>query len=123
MLHAFIDTYDFRGMPFGNALRTLLKGFRLPGEAQKIDRVVEKYAERFCTANPGIFDSADTAVSSKALSFCCASTVFLSKTVPFRAVPLDQYTLAFSVIMLNTDLHSPMIKNKVRACALARLRL
>eukprot|EP01051_Picozoa_sp_SAG22_P004004 SAG22_NODE_205_length_15308_cov_20.539023_30_plen_390_part_00 len=24
------------------------------------------------------------------LSFCCASTVFLSKTVPFRAVPLDQ---------------------------------
>eukprot|EP01051_Picozoa_sp_SAG22_P001576 SAG22_NODE_63_length_23302_cov_17.506551_8_plen_225_part_00 len=29
-------------------------------------------------------------VSSKALSFCCASTVFLSKTVPFRAVPLDQ---------------------------------
>eukprot|EP01051_Picozoa_sp_SAG22_P004267 SAG22_NODE_225_length_14728_cov_58.742361_2_plen_308_part_00 len=30
------------------------------------------------------------AVSSKALSFCCASTAFLSKTVPFRAVPLDQ---------------------------------
>eukprot|EP01051_Picozoa_sp_SAG22_P017151 SAG22_NODE_2577_length_2421_cov_2.154177_1_plen_411_part_10 len=31
-----------------------------------------------------------TLVSSKALSFCCASTVFLSKAVPFRAVPLDQ---------------------------------
>eukprot|EP01051_Picozoa_sp_SAG22_P002841 SAG22_NODE_130_length_18670_cov_12.091379_19_plen_77_part_00 len=25
---------------------------------------------------------------TKALPFCCASTVFLSKTVPFRAVPL-----------------------------------
>eukprot|EP01051_Picozoa_sp_SAG22_P022703 SAG22_NODE_5543_length_995_cov_2.436384_1_plen_131_part_00 len=29
-------------------------------------------------------------VSSKALSFCCASTVFLSKTVPARAVCLSQ---------------------------------
>eukprot|EP01051_Picozoa_sp_SAG22_P016782 SAG22_NODE_2446_length_2562_cov_2.956963_1_plen_214_part_00 len=28
--------------------------------------------------------------SSKALSFCCASTVFLSKTAPFRVVPLSQ---------------------------------
>eukprot|EP01051_Picozoa_sp_SAG22_P029493 SAG22_NODE_10958_length_507_cov_1.634804_2_plen_86_part_01 len=31
-----------------------------------------------------------TQVRSKALSFCCASTVFLSKTVPFRVVPLAQ---------------------------------
>eukprot|EP01051_Picozoa_sp_SAG22_P007937 SAG22_NODE_577_length_8975_cov_12.406827_10_plen_215_part_00 len=29
-------------------------------------------------------------VSCKALSFCCASTAFLSKTVPFIAVPLGQ---------------------------------
>eukprot|EP01051_Picozoa_sp_SAG22_P015306 SAG22_NODE_1978_length_3212_cov_3.220045_8_plen_217_part_00 len=29
-------------------------------------------------------------VSRKALSFCCASTAFLSKAVPFHAVPLDQ---------------------------------
>eukprot|EP01051_Picozoa_sp_SAG22_P010084 SAG22_NODE_886_length_6665_cov_3.040359_1_plen_119_part_10 len=36
-------------------------------------------------------------VRTKALPFCCASTVFLSKTVPFRAVPLSQvrqWTLA-----------------------------
>eukprot|EP01051_Picozoa_sp_SAG22_P001789 SAG22_NODE_74_length_22289_cov_65.265119_9_plen_98_part_00 len=29
-------------------------------------------------------------MSTKPLSFCCASTVFLSKTMPFRAVPLSQ---------------------------------
>eukprot|EP01051_Picozoa_sp_SAG22_P015916 SAG22_NODE_2154_length_2921_cov_1.131467_4_plen_130_part_00 len=29
-------------------------------------------------------------VRTKALSFCCASTVFLSKTVPFLAVSLDR---------------------------------
>eukprot|EP01052_Picozoa_sp_SAG31_P030726 SAG31_NODE_3177_length_4584_cov_10.428999_2_plen_1047_part_00 len=84
VLHAFIDTYDFASMQFGKALRTLLKGFRLPGEAQKIDRVVEKFSERFCAFNPDVFETADAA-----------------------------YTLSFSVIMLNTDLHSPMIKNKM----------
>eukprot|EP01051_Picozoa_sp_SAG22_P010887 SAG22_NODE_1008_length_6054_cov_11.023678_9_plen_116_part_00 len=36
-----------------------------------------------------------TAVSSKALSVCCASTVFLSKTVPFRAVLLSQARAEF----------------------------
>eukprot|EP01051_Picozoa_sp_SAG22_P001798 SAG22_NODE_74_length_22289_cov_65.265119_18_plen_240_part_00 len=30
-------------------------------------------------------------MSSKALPFCCASTVCLAKTVPFHAVPLSQY--------------------------------
>lgn len=58
VLHAFIDTYDFTGMTFSESLRSLLKGFRLPGEAQKIDRVVEKFAERFCGHNPGSFDNA-----------------------------------------------------------------
>ena len=45
VLHAFIDTYDFTDQTFSDSLRTLLAGFRLPGEAQKIDRVVEKFAE------------------------------------------------------------------------------
>eukprot|EP01051_Picozoa_sp_SAG22_P020674 SAG22_NODE_4271_length_1322_cov_1.464432_1_plen_224_part_10 len=35
-------------------------------------------------------------VSCKALSFCCASTVFLSKTVPFLAVPQQQVQLLCS---------------------------
>eukprot|EP01051_Picozoa_sp_SAG22_P026171 SAG22_NODE_8119_length_681_cov_1.441581_2_plen_138_part_00 len=35
-------------------------------------------------------DAVGVAVRTKARSFCCASTVFLSKTVPFHAVPLDQ---------------------------------
>jgi Sec7-like guanine-nucleotide exchange factor len=51
-----------------------LSAFRLPGEAQKVDRVMEAFASAFVTANPQEFDSPDTA-----------------------------YTLAFSVIMLNTD--------------------
>ena len=35
-------------MEFDEAIRHFLSGFRLPGEAQKIDRMMEKFAERFC---------------------------------------------------------------------------
>lgn len=39
---------DFTDMEFDEAIRHFLSGFRLPGEAQKIDRMMEKFAERFC---------------------------------------------------------------------------
>jgi hypothetical protein len=32
-----------------------LEGFRLPGESQKIDRLMEKFAERYCSQNPGAY--------------------------------------------------------------------
>ena len=41
--------------------RRFLAGFRLPGEAQKIDRLMEKFAERFVKCNPEAFRSADVA--------------------------------------------------------------
>ncbi|GFY89806.1 SEC7-like guanine nucleotide exchange family protein [Actinidia rufa] len=69
---------------FGEAIRFFLRGFRLPGEAQKIDRIMEKFAERYCKCNPNSFTSADTA-----------------------------YVLAYSVIMLNTDAHNSMVKDKM----------
>ncbi|KAI8810188.1 hypothetical protein BJ742DRAFT_676132, partial [Cladochytrium replicatum] len=83
-MHAFMDSLEFAGLDFVSALRFLLQAFRLPGEAQKIDRIVEKFADRFCENNPGIFAKADVA-----------------------------YTLAFSVIMLNTDQHSRQIKHRM----------
>ena len=78
-----------------NALcRKFLSGFRLPGEAQKIDRLMEKFAERFVSCNADAFKSADVA-----------------------------YVLAYSVIMLNTDAHNPMVKVKMsKQVRLARAR-
>ncbi|CAL9177979.1 unnamed protein product [Musa hybrid cultivar] len=84
VMHAYVDSFDFEGMKFDEAIRCFLQGFRLPGEAQKIDRIMEKFAERYCKCNPKAFTSADTA-----------------------------YVLAYSVIMLNTDAHNPMVKNKM----------
>ncbi|KAH0458137.1 hypothetical protein IEQ34_013452 [Dendrobium chrysotoxum] len=84
VMHAYVDSLNFERMDFGEAIRFLLRGFRLPGEAQKIDRIMEKFAERYCKCNPSAFVSADTA-----------------------------YVLAYSVIMLNTDAHNSMVKDKM----------
>ncbi|XP_058070216.1 brefeldin A-inhibited guanine nucleotide-exchange protein 1 isoform X4 [Magnolia sinica] len=84
VMHAYVDSLNCEGMDFGQAIRFFLRGFRLPGEAQKIDRIMEKFAERYCKCNPSSFSSADTA-----------------------------YVLAYSVIMLNTDAHNNMVKDKM----------
>ena len=51
-MYAYVDCLDFNGMAFVPALRLLLSKFRLPGEAQKIDRIMEKFASRYCETNP-----------------------------------------------------------------------
>lgn len=76
-MHEFVNQLDFTELRFVEALRRFLQTFRLPGEAQKIDRFMLKFADRYLQGNPGTFANADTA-----------------------------YVLAYSVIMLNTDAHS-----------------
>lgn len=84
IMHAFVDEMDFKATDFVDALRRFLQAFRLPGEAQKIDRFMLKFAERYVLGNPSVFSSAGTA-----------------------------YVLAYSLIMLNTDLHLSQIKIKM----------
>jgi brefeldin A-inhibited guanine nucleotide-exchange protein len=81
VLHHYVDAMDFSDMEFDEAIRFFLRGFRLPGEAQKIDRIMEMFAASYTKQNPDVFSHADTA-----------------------------FILAFSMIMLNTDLHNPSIK-------------
>jgi len=51
-MYAYVDQMDFKQKDFVTALRLFLEGFRLPGEAQKIDRLMEKFASRYCECNP-----------------------------------------------------------------------
>lgn len=46
VVHAYVESMNFHGMRFDVAIREFLKGFLLPGDAQKIDRIMEKVAER-----------------------------------------------------------------------------
>lgn len=43
--------------------RQFLWSFRLPGEAQKIDRMMEAFAQRYCQCNPGVFQSTGKGLS------------------------------------------------------------
>lgn len=58
IMHSFVDQMDFTNIPFVDALRLFLQSFRLPGEAQKIDRFMLKFAERYVSGNLQSFSSA-----------------------------------------------------------------
>ncbi|XP_030671476.1 cytohesin-4 isoform X2 [Nomascus leucogenys] len=83
VLQAFVDCHEFANLNLVQALRQFLWSFRLPGEAQKIDRMMEAFATRYCLCNPGVFQSTDTC-----------------------------YVLSFSIIMLNTSLHNPNVRDR-----------
>ncbi|XP_053552297.1 brefeldin A-inhibited guanine nucleotide-exchange protein 2, partial [Bombina bombina] len=51
VMYAYVDQLDFCDRDFVSALRMFLEGFRLPGEAQKIDRLMEKFAARYLECN------------------------------------------------------------------------
>lgn len=55
IMHAFVDFLDFKNSGFVEALRMFLQTFRLPGESQKIDRFMLKFAERYIDGNPGTY--------------------------------------------------------------------
>ncbi|XP_061882463.1 cytohesin-4-like isoform X1 [Entelurus aequoreus] len=82
-LKAFVELHEFSDLNLVQALRQFLWSFRLPGEAQKIDRMMEAFAKRYCDCNVSVFQSTDTC-----------------------------YILSFAIIMLNTSLHNPNVKDK-----------
>jgi brefeldin A-resistance guanine nucleotide exchange factor 1 len=84
VLDEYTKLFDFRDVTLDRALRSFLSGFKLPGEAQKISRILECFAARYYEANPDSVADADSA-----------------------------YVLSYSIIMLNTDQHNAQVKNKM----------
>lgn len=84
VLQEFAKTFDFQEMNLDIALRVFLETFRLPGESQKIQRVVEAFAERYYEQAPHILANKDAAL-----------------------------LLSYSLIMLNTDQHNSQVKKKM----------
>uniref|UniRef100_A0A8C2X611 ARF guanine nucleotide exchange factor 1 n=1 Tax=Cyclopterus lumpus TaxID=8103 RepID=A0A8C2X611_CYCLU len=71
VMYAYVDQMDFQGKDFVSALRTFLEGFRLPGEAQKIDRLMEKFAARYLECNQGGQPLGMSPDCSRSLSYRC----------------------------------------------------
>lgn len=81
VLKYFAGEMNFKEKDFLPAMREYLTTFSLPGEGQKIGRIMESFGQRYHEENPGKFQSPDGAV-----------------------------ILAFSSVMLSTDQHNPNIK-------------
>ncbi|KAL6290989.1 hypothetical protein ACE6H2_008499 [Prunus campanulata] len=84
VLHEFAGTFDFQDMNLDTALRLFLETFRLPGESQKIQRVLEAFSERYYEQSSQILANKDAAL-----------------------------LLSYSIIMLNTDRHNVQVKKKM----------
>ncbi|XP_052564694.1 IQ motif and SEC7 domain-containing protein 1 isoform X2 [Culex pipiens pallens] len=88
VLDCFAGELDLSGMQVDVALRKFQGYFRMPGEAQKIERLMEVFSTRYCQCNSDIVARLRS-----------HDTVFV---------------LAFAIIMLNTDLHTPNLKPERR---------
>ncbi len=84
ILAAFCRMLNFTGMEFDRAMRLLMSKFRLPGEAQQIERVIWEFALAFYEANSDIYANAD-----------------------------ELFPLAYAIIMLSTDAHNPKQEKKM----------
>ncbi|OBA14432.1 uncharacterized protein OGAPODRAFT_42654, partial [Ogataea polymorpha] len=94
LLKEFVKLLDFRNLRPDEALRMLLNNFRLPGEAQQIERIVEAFNERYIACQD-------------------AEAISSNEENDDEKVTPDQdslFVLSFSIIMLNTDLHNPNVK-------------
>ena len=80
VLHCFVVDMDFSGLHLDIALRQLLAEVRTPGEAQKIEKLVEVFAQRYIECNQ-MFVS----------GFKSPDTIFV---------------LSYAMVLLNTDLHN-----------------
>lgn len=84
VLQKFVELHKFTNLLLVQALRQFLWSFRLPGEAQQIDRIMSVFAAHYCIQNSGTFTDSDTV-----------------------------YILSFAIIMLNTALHNKNVKVKI----------
>uniref|UniRef100_A0A1A8L234 IQ motif and Sec7 domain 2 n=1 Tax=Nothobranchius pienaari TaxID=704102 RepID=A0A1A8L234_9TELE len=84
VLDCVVDEMDFSGMDLDDALRKFQAQIKVQGEAQKVERLIEAFSQRYCVCNPTLVRQ-----------FQNPDTIFI---------------LAFAIILLNTDMYSPNIK-------------
>lgn len=85
-LDLFVKDFDFSNTSLDTAIRELFSAFRLPGESQQIERIIEKFAEHYVSGENNIKNVTDKDAA---------------------------FVLSFAVIMLNTDLHNPQNKRQM----------
>lgn len=85
VLRSYMRGFAFFGDPMDMAIRKLLMEVELPKETQQIDRCLQSFANRYHECNPGIYASPDQA-----------------------------YFIAFSILILHTDVFNKNNKHKMQ---------
>ena len=76
---AYMQSFDFKNMSIVEALRTMLDGFRLPGEAQKIEVLVEEFAAVYVSR--AAFAVSVQPSLTRAVTLCCVCTATLPQSL------------------------------------------
>lgn len=84
VLSIYANSFNYKDQHLLSALRLFLSTFKLPGESQKIDRILEQFAIKYHKDNPSSFESSD-----------------------------QIYFIAFSIMILQTSIHNPNVKDKL----------
>jgi hypothetical protein len=85
VLRSYMRGFGFFGDPMDMAIRKLLMEVELPKETQHIDRCLQSFANRYHECNPGIY-----------------------------ATPEQAYFIAFSLLILHTDVFNKNNKHKMQ---------
>lgn len=111
VLRELMKLFDFTGLRVDEALRVILKAFRLPGESQQIERVVEMFAEAYATSlNEELERKSKEAEEAVTDDGDAKEEEELELVTPNKDAT---FILSYSIIMLNTDLHNPQVKKQM----------
>ncbi|GET92304.1 hypothetical protein, conserved [Leishmania tarentolae] len=98
-LDGFIHQFQFHNKSLLESIREMVFLLCLPGESQKIDRVMESFAKHWYRQNS---------------TYCEDGTVAKDETInPFHSES-GAFVLSFAIIMLNTDQHSGKVAQQMK---------
>lgn len=83
---------EFEGMDFVPALRTYLSKFKIPGEAQRVDRILEDFGRIYAEVNPVMFPDDDIVKKQE-----------------------SAYSLAMGILGVNTTVQKSKTNPKIKA--------
>ena len=105
LLAAYCARFDFAGLALVPALRAFLGEFRLPGEAQVIDRLMSAFAAAYARDNIGSSGGGAGVGAGAAQPAAGVASASSSASASAPPPPLSAdaaYVLSFAAVMLNT---------------------
>ena len=101
VMRSYMRTFKLFEDPLDMAVRKMLMQVDLPKETQHIDRTLQSFADRYHECNPGIFASP-------------GKFVHPSRILPMLIDADDAYFVAFSILILHTDVFNKNNKHKMQ---------